>query len=72
MRWALALGAGAGHGRTRGKCSHIERRGEGDMTRDDALAEAKAVGSRVGGRRPASDQAIGGRHRIGIVTHNEE
>jgi len=73
MRWALALAAGAGHGQTRGKCGHIERKGGGDMTRGDALAEAKAVGSRVGGRRPAGGrQALGGRHRIGIVTHDEE
>jgi hypothetical protein len=53
MHWVLALGAGAGHGRTRGKCGHIKRKGGGDMTRGDALAEAKAVGSRVAGRRPA-------------------
>jgi len=32
MRWALALAAGAGHGQTRGKCGHIERKGGGDMT----------------------------------------
>ena len=66
MHWVLALGAGAGHGQTRGKCGYIERKGGDDMTRGDVLAEAKAVGSRVGGRRPAGGRQAAGRRPAGV------
>ena len=53
----------AGPGQSSGEHGHIERICGRDVTRGDMLAEAEAVGGRVGSRRsPGVKQLAGGRH----------
>jgi len=63
---------GAGQGQMRGKHGCIKRKCRGNVTRGNALVEAEAVGSRVGGR-VSSRQPAGIRRQAPCRNiHNEE